>query len=468
MRLTKIVCTLGPATANREGILALYRGGMNIARINFSHGNREDHAKLVRLIQDINKKEGIAIGLLLDTKGAEIRTGDVKEPIPVKVGEEVVFSPRPLPNEKRPVIHVNYEAFSEDVRQTDRILLDNGDMSFDIVSVGKNGSVVAKSRDTGSIGSRRHVNLPGADISLPSLTESDWKDLEMGIKENMDFTALSFIRTAEEVAEVQAFLRKKKSTMRVIAKIETKQAVENIDEIIAVSDGIMVARGDLGAEIPYELIPALQDYMVEMCRQAGKPVIVATHMLESMIKNPMPTRAEVTDVAHAAMTRTDATMLSGETAMGKHPFHAIDAMARILKQTEEHLQPLDAMVPEEQCDEYAARAHGAVVMAQALQAAAIVVLTHTGDTARSVSGLRPAMPVFALTDDPSTVHALQICYGVQPLYLPFKKDPEANAIKAIEMVKKAGGFKKGEQIVLVSQTKVAGGTVSTVNIRSIA
>jgi pyruvate kinase len=467
MRLTKIVCTLGPVSNSTDQIRALAKAGMAVARINFSHGALEDHRSTIRRIKEVNEKDGNCIAILLDTKGAEIRTGDLKEPIIIAKGQEVVFCPRPLPDEKRPVIHVNYDGFSEDVRETDRILLDNGEMSFDIVEIRADGSVLGRSRDDGKIGSRRHINLPGADIDLPSITDKDWEDLAMGVEEEMDYVALSFIRTAEEVQEVRAFLDKKKSNMRIIAKVENKQAVDNLDSLIAACDGIMVARGDLGAEIPFELIPAIQDEIVEKCRLAGKSVIVATHMLESMIKNPMPTRAEVTDIAHAAMTRTDATMLSGETAMGAHPLQAIDAMDRVIRKTEERLPPLLPPVPEGPIEDYQGRAEGAVTMAISMKVPAIVVLSRTGQTVRAISACRPLMPIIALTPDPAVRRSLALHYGVVPLLLPFDKDLEKTVTDALAAVKQATGLASGERVVIVAASPAGEKPVSTVHIRRI-
>jgi pyruvate kinase len=466
MRLTKIICTLGPASSSREQICALHDGGMNIARLNFSHGSQEGHSKTSRLIRQINKEEGRNIGVMLDTKGPEIRTGDVKEPIVVGKGTEVVFSPRPMPGEKRPVILVNYDSFAKDVLKTDRIIVDNGELLFEIVSVGEDGTVVGRAGEEGKIGSRRHVNLPGADIDMPSITEQDWSDLALGAAEGMDSTALSFIRTAKEVEDVKTFLRGKGSPMLVISKIETKKAVDNIEAIIEASDGIMVARGDLGAELPFELIPAIQDRIVELCRKAGKPVIVATHMLESMIHNPMPTRAEVTDVAHAAITRADVTMLSGETAAGKHPLRAVEAMARILRETETHLEPTFPREVLDEAPERQARAEGAVTMASALRAPAIAVLTRTGNTARAISKYRPLCPVFAFSDDPTVVRALQLHYGIQPHAGELHEDREKSVEEALKIVKQAAGLKTGTRIVVVSDTITKDGPISTVHVRA--
>lgn len=469
MRLTKIICTLGPSSNTVEKIHALQQAGMNIARINFSHGSQEGHQQTIQAVKEVNRTFDCCVSLLLDTKGAEIRTGDVSEPIPITKGQEVVFSSTPLTGETRPVISVNYNEFAKDVTKAESILLDNGVMSFQLVSVEANGSVIAKSNDDGQIGSRRHVNLPGADISLPSMTEKDWSDLELGIKEEMDYVALSFIRTAEEMKEVSDFLKKHGSSMRTIAKIETRQAVANIDSIIEASDGIMVARGDLGAEVPFERVPAIQDMIVRKCRHAGKPVIVATHMLESMIENPMPTRAEVTDIAHAATTRTDTTMLSGETAMGQHPVQAIDAMSRTLEETEMH-QGSDHTDSVCMIGERGALAEAAVSMAIALGSPAILVLTRSGKTAQAVSQLRPNLPIVACTADPVIERYMQILHGVFPVRIDLDDDtdPDATIGRAMQAAIQKGLIQPHKQIVVVADAQTKDGPVHSVHVRTAA
>lgn len=468
MRLTKIVCTLGPSLGTKEQIKDMVERGMNVARVNFSHGSEEQHTATLTMLRDLVDKEQIPVAILLDTKGCEIRTGDVEKPIEVLAGDEVVFSHVPLPQEKRTVIMVNYPEFAKDAKDTKTILLDNGETLFEQIS-NDGTSVVAKALDSGSIGSRRHVNLPGVDISLPSITEKDWKDLELGVKMGVDFVALSFVRRASEIEEVRAFLAKHNSTMGIISKIETKLAVENIESIIAASDGIMVARGDLGAEIPFEQVPAVQDKIVRRCWLAGKPVIVATHMLESMIKNPMPTRAEVTDVAYAATSRTDATMLSGETAKGDHPKKAVEAMSRILHETEQHLQPVS--IDDITCDtsNVGARSKAAALMAQTVGASAIIVLTKSGLTARQVSKFRPRIPIIAFTPSTSARGELLLHYGVVPALLPFnEKEPEVTVLAAIAAAKKAGHIAAGQKIIIVSDTKSGENTVATVQVRTVS
>ncbi len=450
-RLTKIICTLGPATKTEKHIRALADAGMSIARINLSHGAQKEHAETVSIIKGINAGRPVPVGILFDTKGSEIRTGEVQNPLHVCKGDEVVFLPE---NDRRArgenVIMVNYDGFANDVRETDRILIDNGELSFDIVDIGKDGAVLARAREEGEIGSRRHVNLPGADIDLPALTDKDWEDIAFAVEQEVDFIALSFIRTAEEVIAVRAFLEKRNARISLISKIETAQAVENIAEIIHASDGIMIARGDLGAEVPFEMLPAIQDEIVVRCSDVGKPVIVATHMLESMKDHPIPTRAEITDVAHAAIEMADSTMLSGETATGKNPLTALDAMDRILRATEEHVA---RYVPAREVrlsdDEYDARSQATVNLARMTNAAAILVFTRTGRTAQQISKFRPSVPIVACTNDPAVQRKMTLLYGVSPLCITFS-DPESSISCGMQAIRDHGFAAEGERIILVS------------------
>ncbi|MDD4318974.1 MAG: pyruvate kinase [Candidatus Peribacteraceae bacterium] len=475
MRFTKIVCTLGPSTNTKESIRSLVDAGMNVARINLSHGSLEQHLQTIRTVKEINEELKAAariptcVGILLDTKGAEIRTGDVTEKIQIKAGQEVLFSSKPLPKEKRTVIMVNHEHFDKDVLEAELILIDNGLLSFDIVSTDrKSGTVTAKALENGSIGSRRHVNLPGANLSMPSITPKDWEDIAFAAKEGVDFLALSFIREAKEVEEVRGFLTGHSARIALISKIETRQAVRNIQEIIEASDGIMVARGDLGVEVPFESVPAIQDDLVLSSRRAGKPVIVATHMLESMIDQPMPTRAEVTDIAHAAMSRTDATMLSGETASGEFPFESVGAMDRVLLATEEHITQNTAMEESPVENERAARAHAAVTLAVTTRADSLFVMTRSGQTARDVAKYRPNVPIIAFTDVVETQRALQLTFGVVPILIPFSsKDPEKTVRDAIAAGKAMDVLHKGDHVVLVSDSKAGDESVNTVQLRRI-
>ncbi len=470
MRLTKIVCTLGPASSSPENILKLLRGGMNIARINFSHGDHETHGSTIRSVKKIAEEHGYDIPLMLDTKGPEVRTGDVTEPINVTKGQDILFTFDRNATYDGTIVHVNYPEFGKDAANAEAIIVDNGDMLFSLVKSNPDGSVILKAQQDGSIGNRRHVNLYGADVSLPSITEKDWKDLEFGVKEKMDLVALSFVRTAADVNEVRAFLKKHKSDMKIMSKIENRPSVKNIGEIIDASDSIMIARGDLGSEMPFEQIPAVQDMIVRMCRAAGKPVIVATQMLESMIKNPMPTRAEVTDVAHAALTGTDMTMLSGESAAGKYPFDAVATMSKILQETESRMggDACNCCGCGHAHDDSAVRAEAAVTMARSADASAIVVICNTGRTAELMSGYRPDVPVYAFSDSSALRRMLQLRYGIMPMAIEMKKDAEANIEQALDALRTRSLAKHGDNIVVLAKTFVSNDTpLVTVHLRKI-
>ncbi len=472
---TKVICTLGPATLTEEKILRLAQSGMNIARLNFSHGKWENHLQSIKMIKNVNKKlatqkgQASCIAIMVDTKGPEVRTGVVETPIVVSPGEDVIFSFKPIKESKLKVIAVNHEHFAEDAQDAESIILDNGKMNFTLKKVLKDGSVVATAIEGGSIGSRRHVNLPGADLRIDSITDQDWEDIAHGAAEQADFFALSFVREADDIERVRAFLKKKKCNAQLIAKIETRKAVENMAGIVDASDGIMVARGDLGSEVPFERIPVIQQELVSLCRYSGKPVIVATHMLESMIDNPTPTRAEVTDIAHAASSGTDTTMLSGETANGKYPFNSLEAMVRVLSATEAHLATQRAMEPALVRNENEARAEAAVTLATSTDCAAIVVITKSGQTARDISRFRPALPIIAFTPEESSQRGMQILYGVTPLVIGFSStDPERTVAAAFEAGKKRGLLAKGMKCVLVSDSKAHDAVVRTVQIRAIS
>jgi len=451
IRLTKIICTLGPASGTGEHIAALADAGMNIARINVSHGTRREHTALLETIRIVNAERNVPVATMLDTRGAEIRTGDVQTPLQIRKGDTVLFAPHAqVAHGDERIVTVNYDGFAGDVRETDRILLDNGELSFDILEIRDDGAVQARARESGTIGSRRHINLPGADIDLPSVTENDWDDIGFAAEQGVDFVALSFIRSAEEVEAVRAFLAKRKSSMRIITKVETAQAIEQLQSIVDASDGVMVARGDLGAEVPFERLPALQSEIVVRCSNAGKPVIVATHMLESMKEHPMPTRAEVTDVAHAASESADATMLSGETATGKHPVTALEAMHRILLATERHGARFTRTqsIPLRD-DPYDARAQATVQLAHDTDASAILVFTRTGRTAMQISRFRPNVPIIACTHDAAVQRSLALFFGVFALHTPFG-EPEETVQSGMRLLQKAGLGESGDRIIVVS------------------
>lgn len=472
MRFTKIVATLGPATNSIEKIEELAKLGINVCRMNFSHGDHEFHGKTIQNVRAVNKK-GYALALMLDTKGPEVRTGDVKEPLIVSKGDLIVFTPRDVTGkEKLKTVKVNYPHFAKDAKNARCIVIDNGSIEMTVVKIDKD-TVTAKALESGKISSRRHVNLPGAFISLPSFTDRDWKDIKFGIDQELDFYATSFVRTGDDIRELKAFLKKHKSPAHIIAKIETPQAVDNIDDIIAESDGIMVARGDLGSEVPFEDVPSIQNDIVKKCRKAGKPVIVATHMLESMITNPTPTRAEVTDIAYAARLQADSTMLSGETAGGVYPMKAVAAMDKVLRKCE-LIEPtydllVDPLVETTDIDlPRAEQALAASVLASKLNADALFVISKHGRTAKAVSNCRPLVPIHAFTETEDSQRRLALVWGVIGHCIKFSNNPDQTIAAAIALGKKEGFLKKGQRIVAVSDIRASDERVMTIQIRTIA
>lgn len=350
MARTKIICTLGPASSTKEIIVSMAQNGMSIARFNMAHGTHQSHAQAIEIVRDVARELERSLEIMVDVKGPEIRTGDYGMPFAVREGQEVVFSPRPHEFSReatlrqaqgdrssgaRPVIEVNYDAFAEDVREAERVLLDGGEIEFEVLTI-EGLNVVARSLSGGEIRSRRHINLPGADVDLPAITAKDWADIKFAFGQEAEHIALSFIRSSDTITSVRRFFQEKgvPRPPRLTAKIETRQALSDLTAIIEAADMVMVARGDLGCEVSLSSLPRIQDEIVSHCRSAGKPVIIATHMLESMTLHPVPTRAELTDIAHAVETGADYVMLSGETAHGKYPVKAVQVMKETLEEAE--------------------------------------------------------------------------------------------------------------------------------------
>ena len=334
MRKTKIVCTLGPATNDKETIKRVVEAGMNVARMNFSHGDHEEHKHRFDLVKEVEKETGETVGLMLDTKGPEIRTGEMKgDKIQLEVDTEIVIAKEDVEGTPEK-ISVSYKDLAEDMDVGNKILIDDGLIELEVTSI-DNGDVICRVVNGGELGSRKGVNLPGVKVSLPALTEKDISDIRFGVEQGIHFIAASFVRKSNDVIEIRKILEESgNEDVFIIAKIENQEGVENLDSILEVADGIMVARGDLGVEIPAEKVPIVQKMMIKKCNEASKPVITATQMLDSMIRNPRPTRAEASDVANAIFDGTDATMLSGESAAGKYPVESVATMAQIATEVE--------------------------------------------------------------------------------------------------------------------------------------
>ncbi|MCL5026758.1 MAG: pyruvate kinase [Chloroflexi bacterium] len=413
-RRTKMVCTLGPATQSPSGIEKLIEAGMDVARLNFSHGTVEEHAASIAAIRSISERLGKPVAVLQDLPGPKIRTGRLAAPyVTLKDGASFTLTTDDIAGDEHRV-SVTLPSLPHDVRPGHVIFLDDGALRLHVVSVSGN-DVECLVIHGGVLRAEKGINVPGVTLSTPSFTDQDWRFLEFGIEHGVDFVALSFVRSAADVKQVRLFLAQREASIPLIAKIEKHEALDNIDSIIAAVDGIMVARGDLGVEIPIQKVPVAQKNLVRKCNQVGKPVIVATQMLESMIHAPSPTRAEVNDVANAIFDGTDAVMLSGETAIGEYPVDTVNMMAQIALETESAL-PYERMLAERganlvpETDD--AIAYAACHTAQQLGAAAIIAFTTSGSTARRVAKYRPRAPILALTPSPAVQRRLALSWGV--------------------------------------------------------
>jgi pyruvate kinase len=418
MRKTKIVCTIGPASEDLETLRALIREGMNVARLNFSHGSHEEHAARIKKIRQAAKEEGKVVAILLDTKGPEIRTGELREPaVELVAGNRVTLTTQSIIGDASRV-SISYPDFPRDVRPGSTVLIDDGLIGLKVDEV-EDTEVHCTIESTGTLKSKKGVNVPGIRVNLPGITEKDAADIRFGIEQNVDFIAASFIRKADDVLEIREILEEYNVYIPIIAKIENQEGVENVDEILKVADGLMVARGDLGVEIPVEEVPQVQKETIRKCNIMGKPVITATQMLDSMQRNPRPTRAETSDVANAILDGTDAIMLSGETAAGKYPVESVRTMAKIAERTEEffhHTPWLEKMSVEMGHSITESISQAVVQTGTNLHASAIVTATERGYTARMIAKYRPNIPVIAVTPNEDIMRKLNLCWGVYPVF----------------------------------------------------
>jgi pyruvate kinase len=455
-RKTKIVCTIGPASEKIAVIKELLKAGMNVARLNFSHGTHEEHKKRIASIREASRETGLPVAIMLDTKGPEIRIGLLENgKIELEAGERVVLTTREVLGTRERIM-VNYAGLPQDVEPGTQLLLDDGLISLRVQKV-EGTEIHCLVEDGGPLSDRKKVNAPGVKVNLPGLTPKDIEDINLGIEEGVDFIAASFIRSADDVLAIRRVLEEKNSDIWIISKIENRQGVDNLDEIIRVSDGIMVARGDLGVEIPAEEVPIVQKILIEKCNSAGKPVITATQMLDSMIRNPRPTRAEASDIANSIYDGTDAIMLSGETASGKYPVLAVETMARIALRTEESLNWAEL------CRQKAsglaqstteAISYATCASAHSLNAAAIITATKSGSTARMVSKYRPAAPIIAVTPNQNVFRRLMLVWGVYPLLCPESSSTDVMLETAVETALQAGRISNGDLVVITAGVPV--------------
>ena len=471
MRRTKIVCTIGPASENANTLKELMLAGMNVARLNFSHGTHEEHKRKIVAIRQAAEESGKHVAIMLDTRGPEIRLGHFKEEsVQLVQGDRVTLTTEPIEGDKNR-IPINYAGLPGDVHKGDTILVADGLIALQVLS-SSDTEIQCLIMNGGELTSRKGVNVPNVAIGLPSITDKDIQDIVFGVEHKLDFIAASFIRRAADVLAIRRIVEEAGGSLDIISKIESRKAVNNLDEIIKVSDGIMVARGDLGVEIPVEEVPLLQKMIIEKCNIAGKPVVTATQMLESVIHNPRPTRAETSDVANAIFDGSDAIMLSAETASGKYPKEAVEMMGRIAYQAEAALQ-YEEILGKKGVDRHKQSVTNAISfatcsIAQNLGAAAIIVSTESGHIAKMVSKYRPRAPIVAVTPHTSVVRKLALNWGVNPINASSRDNTDEMMEEALDAALCAGLIHGGDLIVFTAGIPVGiKGTTNLIRVHTV-
>lgn len=458
MRKTKIVCTIGPATKEVETLKELILEGMNVARINFSHGSYESQKVYIENVKKAREELNMPVALLLDTQGPEIRTG-VLEQMPVELKADDVFT---LVNDdivgNKERVSVTYKELYKDINVGTQILIDDGKIELEVIEI-KDKDVVCKVTNGGFLGNRKSINLPGTHVNLPSLKEKDVQDLKDGCMADFDFIAASFVRNAQDVKLIRKVLDENGGKdIKIISKIENQEGIDNLDEIIEISDGIMVARGDLGVEIPYYEVPIMQKKFIQKCNNAGKMVITATQMLDSMTENPNPTRAEVSDVANAIFDVTGAIMLSGESAMGKYPVKCVETMNKIATAVEENIKYWKRYTRREHdlkdMNYEFNLSHSVTSTAMEMQAKAIFAYTQTGNTPRMVASFLPSCPIYAITNNEKTYRQLSLCWDTTPILIKDKTKPNDVISAGIEEAKKKGYVQEGDIVVIAGGASI--------------
>lgn len=454
MRKTKIVCTLGPASQSEEVIKGLIENGLNVARLNFSHGDKQEHKARLDMVKKVRAELDKPVAIMLDTKGPEIRTGKFEnEPVYLEEGQEFIITTKDVIGNKN-ICSVTYKGLANDVSKGDKILIDDGLIELEVIEVLNSTDIKCIVKNSGEVKNYKGINVPGVRINLPAITEKDIDDIKFGIENGIDFIAASFIRKASDVMEIRKVLEENGADyVQIISKIENQEGVDNIDEIIEASDGIMVARGDLGVEIQVEEIPIVQKNIIRKCNLAGKPVITATQMLDSMIRNPRPTRAEVTDVANAIFDGTDAIMLSGETAAGKYPIEAVKTMANIAIRTEKCLDYRKMFEMRSSKNEKSvtnAISRATCTTAYDLNADAVITATSSGYTAKSVSKFRPKSFIIAATPSERVMRKLALVWGVYPIKVKKTKSTDEVIDVSVQQSLERGYINQGDLVVITA------------------
>jgi len=466
-RLTKIVFTLGPATESEAMLEQLILAGVDVCRLNMAHGDEAWTRTMIRRVREVCRKTQRHIALLMDVKGPEIRTGDLPAPIELAVGQSIDLLPTPGASEDGvPAVSVNYPLMGGDVSQGTMVLVDSGMIRLEVLSTSA-ARIRCRVAVGGRLTGRRHINLPGVKVRLPALTSKDRADVAVGVEESVDFFALSFVREADDVDILRRLLSDLKSPARIVSKIEDQSGIANLDEIIVASDAIMVARGDLGIEVPMEDLPLIQKRAIDACIRHRKPVIVATQLLESMITSPVPTRAEVSDIASAVWATSDAIMLSGETTTGKYPLECVQFMKRVAGKIEgSAVKGYNAALPLKTHKDRLLRS--ALVLAQELGDAGIVVFTRNGLLPQALSSLRGwRCPVYAFTDEPQVFRHMLLMWGVEPFLMQFTEDPEETIGAAFAYLLRRGWVKPGDWMVVVTNVLAGKKTIDSIQMRPV-
>ncbi|GAB1476135.1 pyruvate kinase [Bacillota bacterium] len=466
MKKTKIVCTIGPVSEKEEILVKMILAGMNVARLNFSHGDYTEHGDRIAAIRKAAETAGLPVAIMLDTKGPEIRTGSFEKEVFLAEGQAYMLTTRDIPGDDSGC-SISYKGLPGDVKAGDIILIDDGLVALKVYEVTGGEDIHCIVQNSGSVKSHKGINVPGIRTSMLPLTEKDRADIEFGIEKDIDFIAASFVRKASDVMAIREVLRENQAGhIQIIAKIENGEGIDNLDEIIEAADCIMVARGDLGVEVPAEELPLLQKKIIRKCNRVGKPVITATQLLDSMIRNPRPTRAEVTDVANAILDGTDAIMLSGETAIGKYPIESVATMSRVAKRTEEamdYFKLLSDHNGEQEPSVTDAISHATCTIAMGLGAEAILTGTSSGYTARMVSKFRPKQPIIATTTDARVQRRLCLSWGVYCILLPSVVSTDDLINKTVSEALEHGKVKEGDLVVITAGIPVGvGGTTNLI------
>ena len=465
MKQTKIVASISDRRCDQDFIRKLFFAGMNVVRMNTAHASEEGIRTIVNNVRAVSPH----IGILIDTKGPEVRTTGVKEPIHYNIGDVVKIFGRPEMDSSHDIVNLSYPNITDDVKVGDDLLFDDGELDMKVIE-NTGPMLVAQVQNEGTLGAHKSVNVPGEHIDLPALTEKDRRNILLAIELDIDFIAHSFVRSAADVKAVQDILDEHHSDIKIISKIENQEGVDNIDEIIEASYGIMIARGDLGIEVPIERIPGIQRMIIKKCIQAKKPVIVATQMLHTMINNPRPTRAEVTDIANAIYYRTDALMLSGETASGKYPVEAVKTMAAIAEQAEkDKMRENDIPVPlSENCNVSEFLSKQAIEATERLGVRGIITDSVNGRTARNLAAFRGPNPVLAICVKERTQRLLALSYGVIPVYQHEKLQPQDQFVAALRMLRQKGYLSMDDKIAYLSGSFGRGGGTTFLEIDKVS